>query len=85
LQEAVDLTPKDHSAYVGQLESLRNGYQDRSINKGTEADLNMAIQYLQEAVDLTPKDHLDCAGQLESLRHRYQHRSIIKGIEIDFD
>jgi hypothetical protein len=40
LQEAVDLTLKDHLAYVGRLESLRNRYQDRSIDKGIEADFD---------------------------------------------
>lgn len=79
------MTPKDHSARAARLNSLGNGYLDKFIEKRTEADLELAIQYYQEAVDMTPKDHLDRAGRLKSLGEGYLSRSIDKGTEVDLD
>ncbi|KAL6405455.1 TPR Domain containing protein [Ilyonectria robusta] len=83
LQEAVDITPEDHSDRAGRLFSLGSGYRDRFLRKGLEEDLRIAIRHLQQAVDTTPEDHSDRASRLHRLGSGYQDRSRRKGSEED--
>ena len=48
---SVKLTPNNHPDRAGRLESLGLGYRDRYLRKGTEADLDAAIQQFQETLN----------------------------------
>ena len=45
--ESIRLTPDDHPERARRLQSLGLGYRDRYLRKGTEADLDAAIQQFQ--------------------------------------
>jgi hypothetical protein len=66
-QQAVRLTPDDHPAKLGRLNSLGISFRSRFRRQGNLVDLNEAIMAQQQAVCLTPDDHPDKPGRLNNL------------------
>ena len=79
------MTPDDHPEQAGRFDCLGLGYRDKYLRKGTEADLDAAIQQFLESIKLTPDDHPERAGRLESLGLGYHDRYHRKGTEVDLD
>ncbi|KAH0557190.1 hypothetical protein GP486_005017 [Trichoglossum hirsutum] len=67
VQQAVDITPKDHTNLTGSLNNLGIELDNRYECTGKIEDLEEATRIAQQAVNITTKDHPDLATQLNSL------------------